>query len=126
MINILNSSRVICSNVNINGQVIKMQGKSLSINNGKIYVDDTEMGNIEQTWSSININIEGGITGDVKVNGDLSIEGSVKGNINTCGDSIFHSNVEGNVTSSGDVRIHQHNGDIKCSGDVVIKSKIQN
>ena len=130
---ILNNS-IVGSQININGS--KYSGKSVRIENGKVYVD----GNLVEGGKDdkvINILIEGNVDridvdycNNLVVDGDVnsveSVSGAVKtntvkGNVQTTSGKVEVSgNVEGNVeTVSGKVVGQVFNGKVKTlSGDI--------
>ena len=83
-------------------------GRSISINNNKIYVDGKLYTDNEQFKEGY-------------VLGNITIQGNVQ-SINCSGDVVVNGTVNGNISTSGDVTVRgTHNGDINCAGDVIVK-----
>lgn len=100
---------------NINGATwinnVKIEGaQTISINNGKIYVN----GNLREDLKgpSIEIKIEGNVASVCTDSGDISIIGDVS-TINTASGDVSCKNVKGNIlTMSGDVTCGNVNGNV--------------
>jgi DUF4097 and DUF4098 domain-containing protein YvlB len=105
------------SNIIVNG--VRYSGNSVTINNGKIIIDETTIPEDEKT---VYISIEGNVTnlkvdaceiitvtGDVEhletISGDVNCK-AITGNVTTLSGDVKCSAVNGNVTSmSGDVKV---------------------
>lgn len=110
------------SDVNINGKSIKVpNGSSVSVVNGVLYVDgkkweDEELedkqivqlviqGNVGNVNSSVDVCIEGDVTGDVSASRDVDIRKGVHGNIHASRDVEVGKDVNGNIKAGRDVEV---------------------
>lgn len=107
---------------NINGATwinnVKIEGaQTISINNGKIYVNGNLREDLESP--SIEIKVEGNVTSVCTDSGDVSIIGDVS-TINTASGDVSCENVKGSVlTMSGDVTCGSVDGNINTmSGNI--------
>ena len=83
-------------------------GRSISIDNNRIYVDGK-------------LYIDEGQFKEGYVLGNITIQGNVQ-NINCSGDVVINGTVNGNISTSGDVTVRgTHSGDINCAGDVIVR-----
>lgn len=97
---------------------IKIEGaQTISINNGKIYVNGNLREDLESP--SIEIKIEGNVASVCTDSGDVSIIGDVS-TINTASGDVSCENVKGSVlTMSGDVTCGNVDGNINTmSGNI--------
>lgn len=103
----------------ING--VKIEGaQSITIDNGKVYVD----GNLQEDIiaPSIEINVEGSVDSINTASGDVTVNGDVN-SINTASGDVRCNEVKGSVhTASGDVTCGDVAGSVSTmSGDVYQK-----
>lgn len=107
---------------NINGATwinnVKIEGaQTISINNGKIYINGNLREDLESP--SIEIKIEGNVASVCTDSGDVSIIGDVS-TINTASGDVSCENVKGSVlTMSGDVTCGSVDGNVSTiSGNI--------
>lgn len=97
--------------INFNGVSYETTG-SLSLKNGKIYVDGKELDSKNVFGSSVSSNT------------DISIIGNVESIQTTNGDITVNGNVTDITTTNGDVEAHTIYGNIKTTnGDIKTKYK---
>lgn len=134
MINI--GSRNIISNMNINsnGNVVTINGKTYKGNsivskNGKVFVDgqlaeDKEMnsvtiiieGNVGELTTDCPVTVQGDVLGSIKTEGSVTCK-KVGKNV-TAGGSISCDDVGGNVNAGGSVRCDDVRGNVFAGGSI--------
>lgn len=100
------------SRVTVNGRTIVVNGGSISVVNGRVFVDGKEYTDndiFKKGYSIQNVTIEGCV-GSVDCGGSVTVKGNVDGDID-CG---------GSVSISG-----EHKGSIDCGGSVKIGTFIK-
>ncbi len=111
----------------INGTVIQTNAKSISVVNGKVYIDGGEV-EIDENQKQISIEVQGDIeTIQADVVEEIKVAGCVKNDINTHSGYVKCGNVGGSVTTkSGAIDIagsvessaSTQSGSIRCGGDI--------
>lgn len=136
--NSMNVSSVGNSNSNtitINGVKHNLPEGNVSINNGKIYVNNVLWNGSEvlnENCKPLEIIIQGNCTGMKDIRGSVTVKGSVEGDIEcngsftgtsvsrsvSCGGSFHGENVGGNVSAGGSVKCGTVKGNISAGGSV--------
>lgn len=113
----MNIFGIFSDSVQINGKTYK--GKNVSIVNGEVFVD----GKIQSeftTQKNIRIQISGNVHTVESQSGDVEISGGVSGDVSSASGDIKCGAVGGSVqTASGDVKCGDVRGNVKTlSGDI--------
>lgn len=126
------------ANISINGDLVV--GKSISIVNGKVYIDGKLSesnekiinihieGNVEKVDVDAceNVIVEGSVNSLQTTSGNVKVQNGVKGDLKTTsGDVEIDGEVGGSInTVSGDVKTAKVNGNVKTvSGDIDYRVK---
>ncbi len=110
---IINNTKHIGSQININNGNITIDGKKITIDNDEKQINISVVGDISDLSvdSCEKIDIKGNVKKVKTSSGDIDITGDVLEDIQTSsGDIDISGNVNGNVQTSS--------GDVKCSGDI--------
>lgn len=104
--------------ITINGKTV-FDGEAsggVSIINGKLFIDDTEV-STDQQLNSVKVEIHGN-TGPVSVKqGSVTVNGDVYGYVDS-GGSASCNDIAGNVDCGGSVNARDVQGSIDCGGSV--------
>lgn len=114
--------------IKINGKVIDVEGRNITLKNGKIMVNEKVCA--EKLSGEVILRFEGDLAnlkadGDVQcanVSGMLDCKGSVDcedvdGDID-CGGSVKANNIKGNIDCAGSVKANKIEGQIDAGGSV--------
>ena len=98
-------------------------GYTLSIINDKIYIDDKLIDNVSPFLQEkvINITISGNVN-VVSINGNITVNGNVNGDVESGGDIIVNGNVSGDVNSNANTECGDVAGDVNTKGNITCKN----
>ena len=126
----LNNSKIVNSNISMNGNKANINGKTydipsgnISIINGVVFVNGKKF-NTDDAYTSedrvINIQIEGNVE-NVNCNGNIEVKGNV-GEIDCGGSATIIGDIKGSVDCGGSCSIRGiHVGSIDAGGSVSVR-----
>lgn len=107
--------------ITINGETIEVVGNSISIRNGKLYIDGVlfkERKDFEKDYKLISITIEGDVN-YMDADCSVTINGNIKGSVDAGGSVTVGGDVDGDIKSGGSTTVKgSHNGRIIAGGSV--------
>ena len=111
--------------IKINGKEIDIGNvKNISVENNQVMINNIkfDLKEFSDTYT-VNIQVDGNVSGNIKTNGNVTVSNNVGGDIDTNGHvEVLKGDVKGSIDTNGHVEVGGNvYGDIDTNGKVIIK-----